>query len=146
MKVYNLQCEVGHSFEGWFRSEDDFISQNKKGFFSCPICENSNISRVPSAAHIQSNKAKDSGINKNNSISYEVQKKIVEVAKQILKDSENVGSRFAEEAKKIHRNESEMRSIHGTATLKESQELKDEGIDILTLPLDVIRKKPTSIQ
>ena len=70
MKVYNLQCEDGHSFEGWFRSEDDFISQNKKGLFSCPICENSNISRIPSAAHIQSNKAKDSGINKNNSIFY----------------------------------------------------------------------------
>jgi hypothetical protein len=145
MKVYNLQCEDGHSFEGWFRSEDDFISQNKKGLFSCPICENTTISRIPSAAHIQSNKTKDSGAN-NKTISYEVQKKLVEVAKQILKDSENVGNRFAEEAKKIHRNESEMRSIHGTATIKESQELKDEGIDILTLPLDISGKKPTSIQ
>ena len=145
MKVYNLQCEEGHSFEGWFRSENDFISQTKKELFSCPICDNSSISRIPSAAHIQSNKARDTRIN-NNTISHEVQKKLVEVAKQILKDSENVGSRFAEEAKKIHRKESKVRSIHGTATLKESLELKDEGIDVLTLPLDMSRKKPTSIQ
>ena len=145
MKVYNLQCEDGHSFEGWFRSEDDFISQNKKGLFSCPICENTTISRIPSAAHIQSNKTKDSGVN-NKTISYEVQKKLVEVAKQILKDSENVGNRFAEEAKKIHRNESKIRSIYGTATLEESQELKEEGIEVLTLPLNILRKKPSSIQ
>ena len=145
MKVYNLQCQEGHSFEGWFRSEDDFISQNKKGLFSCPICDNGNISRIPSAAHIQSNKARDS-LNNNNTISYEVQKKLVEVAKQILKDSENVGNRFAEEAKKIHRNESKIRSIHGTATLEESQELKEEGVEVLTLPLNILRKKPSSIQ
>ena len=75
-----------------------------------------------------------------------MQKKIVEVAKEILKDSENVGSRFAEEARKIHRNESEMRSIHGTATHEESKALKEEGIDILTLPIEKIRKKPTSLQ
>jgi hypothetical protein len=145
MKVFNLQCGEGHSFEGWFRSEEDFLSQNSKGLSSCPMCESSIINRMPSAAHIQSNKNRV--INRNHSsISTEVQKKLVEVAKQILKDSENVGNRFAEEARKIHRNESEMRSIHGTATHEESKELKEEGIDILTLPLEKIRKKPTSLQ
>ena len=139
MKVFNLQCEDGHSFEGWFRSDEDFTSQISKGLFSCPICENSTINRMPSAAHIQSNKTRVDKKN-NNSISYEVQKKIVEVAKQILQDSENVGNRFAEEARKIHRNESEIRSIYGTATHEESQELKDEGIEVLTLPLEKVRK------
>ena len=145
MKVFNLQCGEGHSFEGWFRSEEDFISQNSKGLSSCPICDSTIINRLPSAAHIQSNKNKVTK-NNHNSISDEVQKKIVEVAKEILKDSENVGSRFAEEARKIHRNESEMRSIHGTATHEESKTLKEEGIDILTLPIEKIRKKPTSLQ
>ncbi|OUT99350.1 MAG: hypothetical protein CBC01_01495 [Betaproteobacteria bacterium TMED41] len=145
MKVFNLQCGEGHSFEGWFRSEEDFISQNSKGLSSCPICDSTIINRLPSAAHIQSNKNKVTK-NNHNSISDEVQKKIVEVAKEILKDSENVGSRFAEEARKIHRNESEMRSIHGTATHEESKALKEEGIDILTLPIEKIRKKPTSLQ
>jgi hypothetical protein len=116
-----------------------------KDFFSCPICENSTINRMPSAAHIQSNKTRVDKKN-NNSISYEVQKKIVEVAKQILQDSENVGNRFAEEARKIHHNESETRSIYGTATREESQELKDEGIEVLTLPIEKVRKKPTSLQ
>lgn len=145
MKVFNLQCEEGHSFEGWFRSEEEFITQNSQGLFACPICENSSINRMPSAAHIQSNKTRVSN-QSNHNINGEVQKKLLEVAKQILKDSEYVGSGFAEEARKIHRNESEMRSIHGTATYEESKELKEEGIDILTLPMEKIRKKPTSLQ
>ncbi len=145
MKVFNLQCEDGHSFEGWFRSEDDFISQNTKGLLACPMCENNIINRMPSAAHIQSTKSRSSN-SKDQIIDDEVQKKLIAVAKQILKDSEDVGSRFAEEARKIHRKESELRSIHGTATIEESKELKEEGIDVLTLPINKIRKKPTSLQ
>tara|TARA_A100001011_G_C13970379_1_gene699027 strand:- start:23 stop:454 length:432 start_codon:yes stop_codon:yes gene_type:complete len=143
MKVFNLQCEENHSFEGWFQSEDDFISQNDKGLLVCPICDNNSISRLPSAAHIQSNKTRKSN---DYNINREVKKKLLEVAKQILKDSEDVGSKFAQEARRIHRKEAESRSIHGTATIEESNELREEGIDVLTLPIQQPRKKPTSLQ
>lgn len=148
MKVFNLQCQFGHSFEGWFRSSDDFKSQNSEGILVCPICDDKNISRLPTAAHIQSNKTSatlkvDSANNKE--INQEVKKKLLEVAQQILQDSENVGDQFANEARKIHRKEAEARTIHGTATLEESKELKEEGIDILTIPLAKV-KKPESLQ
>ncbi len=148
MKVFNLQCQFGHSFEGWFRSGDDFKTQNSKGILVCPICEDNIISRIPSAAHIQSTKStvnKSSNNFQNKNINQEVKKKLLEVAQQILQDSENVGDQFANEARKIHRKEAEARTIHGTATIDESRELKEEGIDILTIPLPKT-KKPESLQ
>ena len=146
MKVYNLQCNESHSFEGWFRSEDDFLSQNSKGILTCPICESTSIVRLPTAAHIQSQKTRDNFNNDKNFVNDEVKKKLLEVANQILSDSEDVGDRFADEARKIHRKEAEIRSIHGTATIEESKELIEEGIDVLTLPIQKVRKKPTSLQ
>ena len=146
MKVYNLQCHLSHTFEGWFRSDDDFLSQNKKGILTCPICESTSIVRLPTAAHIQSQKSRDNLYNNKNNVNDEDMKKLFEVANQILSDSEDVGDRFADEARKIHRKEAEMRSIHGTASIEESNELREEGIDVLTLPIQKIRKKPTSLQ
>ena len=149
MKVFNLQCQYGHFFEGWFRSGDDFDSQSSKGILVCPICEDNIISRIPSAAHIQSTRSSstnDSNNENNKNIDQEVKKKLLEVTQQILQESENVGDQFANEARRIHRKEAEARTIHGTATLDESRELKDEGIDILTIPLGKIKKKPESLQ
>ncbi len=148
MKVFNLQCQFGHLFEGWFRSGDDFKSQKSKGILVCPICEDNIISRMPSAAHIQSTRStmNDSPNNsQNKNINQEVKKKLLEVAQQILQESENVGDQFANEARKIHRKEAEARTIHGTATLDESKELKEEGIDVLTIPFAKV-KKPESLQ
>jgi hypothetical protein len=149
MKVFNLQCQFGHSFEGWFQSGEDYNSQSSKGILICPICEDNIISRIPSAAHIQSTKSSSldkSNDEHNKNINKEVKKKLLEVAQQILQDSENVGDQFANEARRIHRNEAKSRTIHGTATIDESKELKEEGIDVLTLPLAPIKKKKERLQ
>ncbi|RZP21924.1 MAG: DUF1178 family protein [Burkholderiaceae bacterium] len=153
MKVYNLKCQYGHSFEGWFRSNDEFLVQSDKGILSCPVCDDNVVTRLPSAAHIQAQKTStSSGLKgssdtaKNSVLQSEVNRKLLEVAKHILENAENVGSRFAKEARKIHRKEAEERSIYGTVTTEESKELRDEGIDIFSIPVGVVKKKPKSIQ
>ena len=59
MKVYNLKCH-GHSFEGWFRSNEEFLVQSDKGILSCPVCDDNVVTRLPSAAHIQAQKTSTS--------------------------------------------------------------------------------------
>ena len=152
MKVYNLKCQFGHTFEGWFRSNDEFISQSDQGILSCPVCDDNVVSRVPSAAHIQAQKSPSisSGNhlpqNSGKHFENEVNKKLLEVAKHILQNSEDVGDQFANEARRIHRKESEERSIYGTITLEDAKELKEEGIEIISIPAGVVKKKVKSIQ
>ena len=83
---------------------------------------------------------------KNSVLQSEVNRKLLEVAKHILENAENVGSQFAKEARKIHRKEAEERSIYGTVTTEESKELREEGIEIFSIPVGVVKKKPKSIQ
>ena len=153
MKVYNLKCQFGHTFEGWFRSNDEFLVQSDKGILSCPVCDDNVVTRLPSAAHIQAQKTstsfglkESSNTAKNSVFQSEVNRKLLEVAKHILENAENVGSQFAKEARKIHRKEAEERSIYGTVTTEESKELRDEGIEIFSIPVGVVKKKPKSIQ
>ena len=153
MKVYNLKCQYGHSFEGWFRSNEEFLVQSDKGILSCPVCDDNVVTRLPSAAHIQAQKTStsfgskaSSDQGKNSTIQNEVNKKLLEVARHILENAENVGNQFAKEARKIHRKEAEERSIYGTVTTEESKELRDEGIEIFSIPVGGVKKKPKSIQ
>ena len=153
MKVYNLQCQYGHSFEGWFRSNDEFLHQSDKGILSCPVCDDNVVTRLPSAAHIQAQKTSatfsskaPSDAGKHSVLQSEVNRKLLEVAKHILENAENVGNQFAKEARKMHRKEADERSIYGTVTIEESKELRDEGIEIFSIPVGGVKKKPKSIQ
>ena len=153
MKVYNLKCQFGHTFEGWFRSNEDFVSQSEKGILSCPVCDDNVVSRLPSAAHIQAQKSPSLPITepfthaeRHRDITSEVNKKLLEVARHIIQNSEDVGDQFAQEVRRIHRKEAEERSIYGTATIEESKDLKEEGIEIVSLPVGALKKKPKSIQ
>ena len=142
MKVYNLKCQYGHSFEGWFRSNDEFLVQSDKGILSCPVCDD-NV--VPDYHLLRIFKHKrlltsfsSKGLlmtGKNSVLQSEVNRKLLEVAKHILENAENVGNQFAKEARKIHRKEAEERSIYGTVTTEESKELRDEGIEIFSIPV-----------
>jgi len=120
---------------------------------SCPVCDDNVVTRLPSAAHIQAQKASASvsskasvDAEKNSALQSEVNRKLLEVAKHILENAENVGNQFAKEARKIHRKEAEERSIYGTITTEESKELRDEGIEIFSIPVGGVKKKPKSIQ
>ena len=163
MKVYNLSCSFDHRFEGWFSSEDDCLTQQASGMLACPLCNSTAITRMPSAPHIaKSHTKEDTG--RRNSVSSplakegpaenqsnqnevaavaradhsqleaQVQAAFLNGMRELMSRSEDVGSGFAEEARKIHYKESPERSIRGQTTADEAESLREEGIEILSLP------------
>jgi len=52
MKVYSLQCEQGHAFEGWFGSEGAYAEQCDRGLLECPLCASKSVQRLPSAPRL----------------------------------------------------------------------------------------------
>lgn len=137
MKVYNLICEHDHRFEGWFSSEDDFRTQSDERMISCPICENHSIRKLPSAPRLNLSGAQTSKPNPE-----QIQKQVLEFVRKVVANTEDVGDRFAEEARRIHYNETPERSIRGVATVEDFAALADEGVDVIPLPLPDALKQP----
>lgn len=138
MKVYNLSCEHGHRFEGWFSSEDDFNRQLAGRHIECPTCDSQNVTRLPSAPRLNLSGAQD----QQPDTRAELEAALFEVARQMIANTEDVGDRFAEEARRIHYNEAPERSIRGVATLDEREALAEEGIDVVTLSIPAVLKQP----
>jgi len=162
MKVYNLSCSFDHRFEGWFSSEEDCLTQQASGMLACPLCNSTEITRMPSAPHIAKSHAKagagqssePSALAKvdpaqslpsqneiaavtradHSQLEAQVQAAFLNGMRELMNRSEDVGSGFAEEARKIHYKESPERSIRGYTTADEAESLREEGIEILSLP------------
>jgi hypothetical protein len=139
MKVYNLSCGHHHRFEGWFSSEEDFNAQLETAAIGCPVCDNRAITRLPSAPHLSLSSSPqmetpDAGA--------AARAKMLELMRQIVTHTEDVGERFAEEARRMHYKERDECAIRGIATRQEVEELSDEGIEVVLLPLPAMAKKP----
>ncbi len=139
---YTLICEAEHTFEGWFRSSDDFDAQAAKGFVSCPTCGSTAIGRGLMAPNVRSAKLKDEREEtaKRQSVMMpdQTQKMMLEALREIRKKvTENatyVGDKFAEEARKMHHGEIDHQGIYGEATSDEVSSLVEEGIEFQALP------------
>jgi hypothetical protein len=142
MLVLNLCCRHDHRFEGWFASADDFESQLSRGLLLCPNCGDEQVRRLPTAARLNiSGKSAKQDAEPNPVTAAEVddlprqlQRAALQAVRQALSRSEDVGERFAEEARRIHYGEAEERSIRGRASRDETLALADEGIEVLALP------------
>jgi hypothetical protein len=142
--VFDLGCENSHRFEGWFASNEDFERQVGRKLVSCPLCGNANISRLPHAAHIRSGvkeraaRAPSTALTPQQyaNVGSEMLTKLVE---HIIENTDDVGAEFPEEARKIHYRESPERRIRGTASNDEVDALKDEGIEVVALPIPAHR-------
>ncbi len=140
MKVLDLQCGQQHLFEGWFASEDDFLSQRQRDLIECPVCGNAAITKRLSAPRLnlgagRAEVAPAPQPVSNVAIEPSLQAAWMALAQRILANTDDVGSRFAEEARKIHYGEVPERGIRGQATSDEAEALIDEGIAVLQLPL-----------
>jgi hypothetical protein len=152
MKVYNLACPLDHRFEGWFASEEDCLAQQDKGILACPICDSTEITRMPSAPHIAKSSSTELAIPKEDTgnlsgevmaltgkdhsqLEAQVQAAFLKGMRDLMGRSEDVGNGFAEEARKIHYKESPERSIRGLTTLDEAESLRDEGIEVMAVPM-----------
>ena len=148
MIVFDLGCENSHRFEGWFTSSDDFERQVGRKLVTCPLCGNANISRLPHAAHIKSGAKVRTARTDTTALTpqqyanvdSEVLARLVE---HIVENTEDVGAAFPEEARKIHYRESPERRIRGTASNEEVEALKDEGIEVVALPIPAHRMGKT---
>ncbi len=146
MKVLNLRCANGHAFEGWFDSEDDFLSQNGGQRIACPLCSDALIVRMPSAPRLNFG-AKSSSTDTiaadasatpaptSVPMPRPMQELWMQAVRHVMANTEDVGAKFAEEARRIHYGESKQRGIRGQATPRERDALLDEGIEVAALPI-----------
>ncbi|MGV8057418.1 MAG: DUF1178 family protein [Smithellaceae bacterium] len=133
MIIFDLKCENGHKFDGWFKDRQAFIEQNLQKLVSCPICNSSHVDIVPSSVTIMGKDFRSAGKmeEKENSPLKAVQA----LHQYIDKNFEDVGDQFAEVALKIHFGEEEKRNIKGTTTPQEDANLREEGIPFIKIPV-----------
>jgi hypothetical protein len=162
MKVLNLQCALEHSFEGWFASEQDFQSQLLRGLVECPLCADKGIQKMPSAPRLNlgshqaaSQSAEQGGpsnlpaapVQSNGPAAAQAgaslaeQSNFLKALRQVLANTEDVGGRFADEARRMHYGDIEARSIRGQTSVREAVELMEEGIDVMPLPMPAALKE-----
>ena len=132
MIAFDLECSMGHSFEGWFHSIESFEEQKTKKLVSCPFCNDSEVRRVLSPVAMKTSSPKNE-VDNVGPIDYP--KLAKEVVEYINKNFEDVGSDFTKEALKMHYAVAEKRNIRGSATDDEEKLLKDEGIEFIKVPI-----------
>lgn len=148
MKVLNLRCANGHGFEGWFASDDDFMSQNGRGLVECPLCADKVVTRLPSAPRLNLSGAREPTVPQTPAPSpapaqpADLQAAWLSTVRQLMANTEDVGDRFAEQARRIHYGEEEARGIRGSATPQEREALREEGIETLSIPVPSALKGP----
>ena len=157
MIVFDLHCEHGHRFEGWFKSSSDYEEQKTRGLVTCPECATDAVSKAPMAPAVpaKGNSKPDRALASrpeqqpapgegkavtNAPPPAEVQKAMEALAKAQAKALENstyVGKNFVKEAREMHYGERDEAPIHGQASLEEAKELAEEGVPVAPLPFPV---------
>jgi hypothetical protein len=148
---YNLRCERGHGFESWFQSSSAYETQEKRKLVNCPTCGSAKVERAIMAPQIVSKKGHESPVPAPAAASTEVatpastpllmaqerelRAKLKELRDHIVKNADNVGERFPNEARKMHYGDIEHRPIYGEASPDEARALIDEGVDVAPLPV-----------
>jgi len=139
MKVLNLRCANGHGFEGWLGSDDDYMDQNGRGAIECPLCADKLITRMPSAPQLNLSGARDPQAAAQPG---DLQATWLHTVRELIARTEDVGERFATEARRIHYGETAQRGIRGQATADERAALQEEGIETASVPIPVALKGP----
>jgi hypothetical protein len=162
MKVLDLTCPGDHHFEGWFGSDADFENQLSRRLVACPICNSTELTRLPSAPRLNLSGAiqaeRAAGRNAQQAPPQPLASKSapenapqtaasaqgawLSAVRQVLAQTENVGERFADEARRMHYEEAPARNIRGVASRDQFRELLEEGIEVMPLPIPDSLKEP----
>lgn len=142
MKVLNLRCANGHGFEGWFASDEDYMDQNGRGLIECPLCADKVIARMPSAPRLNLSGARAEAAALPAAAQppqppqpADLQAAFMKAVREMVQRTEDVGTRFAEEARRIHYGEVPERGIRGQVSADQRDGLLEEGIEVFALPL-----------
>jgi hypothetical protein len=139
MIIFDLLCGNGHAFEGWFASGAEFDRQKEARLVSCPVCDGSDIERRPSAkvrvAKAQAARPAPAPVPAARSDAIAgLPPELLTKLREVVRNTEDVGDRFPEEARLIPYVEAPPRSIRGQASREEAEALAEEGIDFSQLP------------
>jgi len=147
---YNLRCDRGHAFESWFQSSQAYETQEKRRLVNCPTCGSAKVERAIMAPQIVSKKSRDRAAPAPAAATEattpastplmmaqerELRAKLRELRDHIVKNADNVGERFPNEARKMHYGDIEHRPIYGEASPEEARSLIDEGVEVSPLPV-----------
>ena len=148
---YSLQCERGHAFESWFQSSSAYEAQEKRELVNCPTCGSAKVERAIMAPQIVSKKSREGPLPAPAATApeaatpastpllmaqeRELRAKLRELRDHIVKNADNVGERFPNEARKMHYGDIEHRPIYGEASPDEARALIDEGVEVSPLPV-----------
>ncbi|AVQ81036.1 MULTISPECIES: DUF1178 family protein [unclassified Variovorax] len=147
MKVLDLRCAHGHGFEGWFASNEAFDSQLASGLVECPVCGDTAIVKLLSAPRLNLGNAKapeaaaPAAVGPNAPADLSPEARWMRAVREVLAKTEDVGERFADEARKMHYGETRERGIRGQATPEQTEALLDEGIPVMALPIPAALKE-----
>ena len=145
---YTLRCEQSHSFESWFQDSSAYDQQVKRKLVACPVCGSAEVEKAIMAPRIVSKKGRDktpapapaeAPATESTSLMMaqerELRAKIKELRDHIVKNADNVGERFPNEARAMHYGDKEHRPIYGEASPEEARALIDEGVEVSPLPV-----------
>ncbi|WP_076863999.1 DUF1178 family protein [Bradyrhizobium mercantei] len=147
---YTLRCERGHQFESWFQSSAAYETQERRHLIDCPACGSDKVERAIMAPRVIGKKGREPAqqpapaapveptANESTSLMMaqerELRSKLKELRDHIVKNADNVGERFPNEARKMHYGDIEHRPIYGEASPEEARALIDEGVEVSPLP------------
>lgn len=138
MIIFDLQCANEHRFEGWFKNAAEYKNQLASSMIHCPLCGTEQVAKVPTASHLNLGKTVEqkpqAAQTEQAILSQDADAFLYKLHEHVKQNFEDVGDKFAAEAKRIHHGETEERNIRGNATKDEVAELNDEGIMAFPLP------------
>jgi len=143
MVIYDLICDSAHRFEGWFKDKAEYAQQCEAHLLGCPVCGTHRVRRIPSGSHVRTDssgagKDREPGSTGGDKTQH---KRLLRLHEYIERNFEDVGTGFAEEARKIHFGETEVRNIRGLASREEAKTLEQEGIETVSLPPKPVGKE-----
>ena len=134
MIKYNLKGENNHEFESWFSDSNEFDKLNKKNLLECIFCSSNKIKKSIMAPMISGTKLKDEGDELFDKDSLKQRKNLLRLREHIEKNFEFVGDKFSEKVREVYYDKKTKKSIYGTTTPEDREELAEEGIDLLSIP------------
>jgi hypothetical protein len=132
---YALTCDKGHEFEAWFGSACDYDVQLEARAVTCPCCGSADVTKAPMAPAVRRARAEPPSVEPSSDERRRTYAFLKNLRAHLKENAEHVGPAFAEEARKMHYGETEVRSIYGEATREEAEALKEEGVPAVPLPL-----------
>ena len=132
---FSLTCQRGHGFEAWFRSNDDFEAQKKRGFVECPDCGSNRVEKALMAPAVSTGRKREKMALAMGEAQKRALAELKALSQKMRDNADYVGDRFAEEARKIHFGETDPRGIYGEATPDEAKSLADDGVEFMPIPV-----------